>query len=118
MTNKKQNLIRRIIGTALIGATLAIAGCNDSEKAEYDPLAPPKSGQSIRADNCGERVRITLYDMDGDGQFDLKERLSIGYSPGCYSHRFFIKKGYSVPRFPETTTKVEVVEPEFFKAYE
>ena len=117
-----KNILRNATLSCLV--TLAsLVGCNkQEEQTGKDSLLPEiRKNQSLilHPDYLSGNAALgytLLTDIDGDGSWDLAEKVHGGFTTGDYSKRVYFKKGFGPAQ--SVDVKVEIVEPDFFKSYE
>ncbi|HLC54793.1 MAG TPA: hypothetical protein VJK07_04195 [Candidatus Nanoarchaeia archaeon] len=109
-----------VFGITLAGV-LAKAGCEKETETRDSRLPLVKNNQSLilHPDYLQGRTVLgytLLTDVDRSGNWDVAEKMDIGFTPGSYSRTLYCKEGFGPGR--SVDAKVEMVEPEFFKPYQ
>ena len=68
----------------------------------------------IKPENA--RSYIELTDIDGDGLWDVREDVTVGYSYGSFQLKLYVRRG--APSIGNYGMDVETVNSDFFKPYQ
>ncbi|GEM_PF-6923218 len=118
--------IQKMIAYTSLAAIL-LGGCakNETETItkKNSEIPEPRYNQTVFLHpeylSGKEKLGYTLLtDLDGDGKWDIADKVDEGFKPCTYTHRVFFKKGYNPGQTLPEEIQLEYVNPKFFKPYQ
>ena len=110
------------LATVLAGALLNSSCQEETRKESNLPEVGSNQSLILHPDHLrGSRsIGYTLLtDIDYNGDWDIAERLSVGFTTGDFSRDIYFKKGFGPAQSMNSEyANVRFVEPDFFKPYQ